>query len=51
MIRIVAAVLLSLGQDGSIPDLGFEPAFESLKFERCVVIAHPTDGTDRIFIV
>ncbi|HVR84518.1 MAG TPA: PQQ-dependent sugar dehydrogenase, partial [Planctomycetota bacterium] len=51
MIQLAASILLALGQEGAIPDVGFEPAFENLKFERCVAIAHPTDGTDRLFIV
>jgi glucose/arabinose dehydrogenase len=51
MIHTLAAVLVALGQESGIPGVGFEPAFEKLKFERCVVIAHPTDGTDRIFVV
>src|SRR5579862_6019428 len=51
MISLAASVLLALGQDASIPEVGFEPAFENLKFERCVAIAAPTDGTDRLFIV
>ncbi|HLY07985.1 MAG TPA: PQQ-dependent sugar dehydrogenase, partial [Planctomycetota bacterium] len=51
MIRLAANLLLAWSQEGSIPDVGFEPAFETLKFERCVVIAHPTDGTDRLFVV
>ncbi|HLY08857.1 MAG TPA: PQQ-dependent sugar dehydrogenase, partial [Planctomycetota bacterium] len=51
MIRLLASLLLALGQEGSLPDVGFEPAFEKLKFERCVAIAHPPDGTDRLFIV
>jgi len=51
MIVLLAAILLALGQDAAIPDVGFEPAFENLKFERCVAIAHPPDGTDRLFVV
>ncbi len=49
MIGMLCALLLA--QDSSIPELGFEVAFEKLKFERCVVIAYPPDGTDRIFVV
>ena len=51
MTGLLAAVCVALGQEAAIPDVGFEPAFENLKFERCVAIAHPPDGTDRIFIV
>jgi glucose/arabinose dehydrogenase len=51
MTGLFAFVLLALGQETAIPDVGFEPAFPNLKFERCVAIAHPTDGTDRLFIV
>src|SRR5258706_10381629 len=55
MISVIASVLLTaVAQDkpaSPIPDLGFEVAFEKMKIERCVVIAHPPDGTDRIFVV
>jgi glucose/arabinose dehydrogenase len=51
MISLIAAVLCVVAQESPIPELGFEVAFEKLKFERCVVIAHPPDGTDRIFVV
>ena len=51
MIQLLTSALLALAQEGSIPDVGFEPAFETLKFERCVAIAHPPDGSDRLFIV
>ncbi|HZE96865.1 MAG TPA: PQQ-dependent sugar dehydrogenase [Planctomycetota bacterium] len=51
MIHLVAVALLSLSQDRQIPETGFEVAFEKLKFERVVVIAHPSDGTDRLFVV
>ncbi|MBI3854734.1 MAG: PQQ-dependent sugar dehydrogenase [Planctomycetes bacterium] len=51
MIAIVAAAVCALAQDSQIPGIGFEPAFEKIKIERCVVIAHPNDGTDRIFVV
>lgn len=47
MLALLAALVL--GQD--LPDVGYEVAFENLKIERCVVIAHPPDGTDRIFVV
>ncbi len=50
MIYVMAALVV-LAQDSSIPDIGYEKAFEKLKIERCVVIAHPNDGTDRIFVV
>jgi glucose/arabinose dehydrogenase len=49
MIALLTAALLA--QEPSIPDLGFEVAFEKLKFERGVAIAHPPDGTDRLFVV
>jgi len=49
MIGLFCALLLA--QDASIPELGFEVAFDKLKFERCVAIAAPPDGTDRIFVV
>lgn len=51
MLHLVAVALWSLSQDKSIPDCGFEVAFEKIKIERCVVIAAPNDGTDRIFVV
>jgi glucose/arabinose dehydrogenase len=51
MISIIVAVLCSAAQESPIPEIGFEVAFENLKFERCVAIAHPPDGTDRIFVV
>jgi len=51
MIALAATVLLALSQEGAIPEVGFEPAFENLKFERCVAIAAPTDGTDRLFVI
>lgn len=51
MMNLVLALLLTSVQDGGIPDVTFEPAFENLKIERCVVIAHPNDGTNRIFVV
>jgi glucose/arabinose dehydrogenase len=49
MIDLLCALLLA--QDPSIPEIGFEVAFDKLKFERCVAIASPPDGTDRIFVV
>jgi glucose/arabinose dehydrogenase len=49
MIGLLLALLAV--QDPSIPELGFEVAFDQLKFERCVAIAYPPDGTDRLFIV
>jgi glucose/arabinose dehydrogenase len=51
MIHVLAAVLCALLQESQIPDIGYEVAFEKLKIERCVVIAHPPDGTDRLFVV
>jgi len=51
MIQAFAAVLVALVQESAIPDVGYEPAFENLKIERCVVIAHPPDGSDRLFVV
>jgi glucose/arabinose dehydrogenase len=51
MLHLAAVALLSLSQEKSIPDVGFECAFEKIKIERCVVIAAPKDGTDRIFVV
>src|SRR6185295_2823002 len=51
MMSLIAAALCAVSQETPIPELGFEVAFEKLKFERCVVIAHPKDGTDRIFVV
>ena len=44
-------LLLSLLQQASIPDVEPEIAFPKLKFNRCVVIAWPPDGTNRLFIV
>jgi glucose/arabinose dehydrogenase len=51
MIGLFAAFCCAVAQDPQIPDIGYEVAFEHLKFERCVSIAHPPDGTDRLFIV
>jgi glucose/arabinose dehydrogenase len=51
MISVLFTILCAGAQDSPIPELGFEVAFEKLKFERCVAIAHPPDGTDRIFVV
>ena len=51
MMSLIAAALCAVSQETPIPELGFEVAFEKLKFERCVAIAHPPDGTDRIFVV
>jgi len=51
MMHLLAAVLMLATQESSIPELGFEAAFDKLKFERCVEIAAPPDGTDRIFVV
>ena len=50
MMNLLLALLLSSLQDRAIPELEFEPAFEKLKFDRCVVIAHPPDGTNRLFV-
>ncbi len=35
----------------AIPDLDFEQAYPNLKFTRPVGIAHPPDGTDRLFVL
>src|SRR6185295_13983969 len=51
MMHLAAVVLCAVAQQSQIPEIGFEPAFEKIKIERCVVIAHPPDGTDRIFVV
>src|ERR1700682_1385163 len=51
MISALFALLGAMAQESPIPEIGFEVAFEKLKFERCVAIAHPPDGTDRIFVV
>jgi len=45
------AVVFAVSQDSSIPEIGFERAFEKIKIERCVVIAHPPDDTNRVFVV
>jgi glucose/arabinose dehydrogenase len=37
--------------EARIPDVDFEVAFPALKFERCVAIEHPRDGSDRLFVV
>jgi glucose/arabinose dehydrogenase len=57
MVSLIFAVL-ALGQspekvvrEKTIPNLDVEIAFPGLKFERCVAIAHPRDGTDRLFIL
>jgi glucose/arabinose dehydrogenase len=44
-------VLAALQSDSKIPDLDFEVAFPNVKFIRPVAIAHPPDGTDRLFVV
>jgi glucose/arabinose dehydrogenase len=51
MMNAILVLLLATAQDRPVPDVGFEPAFEKLKFDRCVGIAHPPDGTNRIFII
>jgi glucose/arabinose dehydrogenase len=51
MMNLIASVLLAVAQDSQIPEIGFDRAFEKIKIERCVVIAHPPDGTDRLFVV
>lgn len=51
MLMVAVAALCAAQADPSIPDVGFEVAFEHLKFERCVAIAAPPDGTDRLFVV
>jgi glucose/arabinose dehydrogenase len=54
MTRLIAAALALAGsaQGGpEIPELSVEVAFPGIRFERPVVIAHPPDGTDRIFVV
>ena len=48
---ILALLLLTGAQEGSLPDIGYENAFPNLKFERCVGIAHAGDGTDRLYIM
>jgi len=47
----IAGVLLAVSQDSAIPEIGYERAFEKIKIERCVVIAHPPDDTNRLFVV
>ena len=51
MISLLTAVLCAIAQDSQIPEIGYEVAFEKVKIERCVVIAYPPDGTDRLFVV
>ncbi len=50
---MVIEVLLLLGQaaEGRIPDVDFEVAFPSLRFERGVALEHPRDGSDRLFVL
>jgi glucose/arabinose dehydrogenase len=47
----LVAIVLALQSDGKIPDLDFEVAFPDVRFDRPVAIAHPPDGTERLFIV
>lgn len=44
-------ILIATAQGDAIPDIGFEDAFPKLRFEKCVCIAHPPDGTDRLFVL
>lgn len=48
---MLSVLLCAATQAPPIPELGYEPAFERLKFERCVAIAYPPDDTDRLFVI
>lgn len=43
--------LLAALQQPPIPDVGYERAYPNLSFKRPVAIAHPPDGSDRLFIL
>ncbi len=51
MISLTASLLLALLQEPSIPEVGYEPAFPKISFPKAVAIAHPGDGSDRLFIL
>lgn len=51
MLSLLTALLAAAVQESQIPEIGFEVAFEQIKIERCVVIAHPPDGSNRLFVV
>jgi glucose/arabinose dehydrogenase len=49
---MLAFILALLSQaESKVPDLDFEVAFPDLRFTRPVAIAHPPDGTNRLFVL